>query len=151
MQQFQRLQAHDQSQELEPSGDISPDNRWVSFTARIQPNRGRISIAPVDGPKPVPESAWITIAEAGVGDWAGWSPDGKTLYFPSQRDGHDCLWGQRIEASSHRPVGEPFAAQHLHGRVSYQQWGWSAAGGRIGLVLNENAGNIWMMSHSAAR
>src|ERR1035437_8834834 len=61
-------------------GRFSPDNRWVSFTARIQPNRGRIAIAPVDGLKLVPESTWITIAEAGGDDWAEWSPDGKTLY-----------------------------------------------------------------------
>ena len=86
-----------------------------------------------DGPKPVPESAWITIAEAGADDWANWSPDGKTMYFTSRRDGHNCLWGQRIEASSRRLAGEPFAVQHFHGRVSFQQQGgWSAAGGRIG-------------------
>jgi len=132
-------------------GRFSPDNHWVSFTARIEPNHGRIAIAPVDGPKPVPESAWIMIAEAGAEDWANWSPDGKTLYFTSPRDGHYCLWGQRIEAISHRPVGEPFAVQHLHGRVSYQQGGWSAAAGRIGLLLVENAGNIWEMSRSGAR
>jgi Tol biopolymer transport system component len=130
---------------------FSPDNRWVSFTARIQPNRGRIAIAPVDGPKPVPESAWITIAEARADDWANWSPDGKTLYFTSGRDGNNCLWGQRIEASSRRPVGEAFAVQHLHGRVSYLHGGWSAAGGRIGLALSETTGNVWMMSRSGAR
>ena len=125
---------------------FSPDNRWVSFTVRFQPNRGRIVVAPVDGPNPVPESAWITIAEAGPEDWANWSPDGKTLYFTSARDGHYCLWGQRIDATSRHPVGEPFAVLHLHGRVSYRQGGWSAAGGRIGLVLVEATGNIWMMS-----
>ena len=132
-------------------GRFSPDNRWVSFTARIRPNRARIAIAPVDGPKPVPESAWITIAEAAGDDWANWSPDGKTLYFTSPRDGHNCLWGQRIDASSHRPVGEAFAVQHLHGRVSFDHFGWSAAGGRIGLALVEATGNIWMMSRSGAR
>jgi len=132
-------------------GRFSPDNRWVSFTARTQPNRGRIAIAPVDGPKPVPESAWITIAETGSDDWANWSPDGKTLYFTSPRDGNNCLWGQRIEADSHRPVGEVFAVQHLHGRVSFAHLGWSAAGGRIGLALAEDTGNIWMMSRSGAR
>jgi Tol biopolymer transport system component len=125
---------------------FSPDNRWVSFTARIQPNRGRITVAPVDGPQPVPESAWITIAEGGPEDWANWSPDGKTLYFTSARDGHYCLWGQRIDATSRRPVGDPFAVLHLHGRVSYRQGGWSAAGGRIALQLVEATGNIWMMS-----
>ena len=71
---------------------FSPDNRWISFTARIEPDRGRIFIAPSDGPKPVPESAWIAIADGGPEDWANWSPDGKTLYFTSARDGHNCLW-----------------------------------------------------------
>ncbi len=133
-------------------GRFSPDNRWVSFTFRTEPNRGRIMIAPIDGPKPVPESAWIMIAEVGANDWANWSPDGHTLYFPSPRDGHNCLWGQRIEASSHHPVGDPFAVQHLHGRLSYAPgYGWSAAGGRIAMLLVEQTGNIWMMSRSGAR
>ena len=78
---------------------------------------------------------------------AGWEDP----YFTSWRDGHNCLWGQRIEVTSHRPVGEAFAVQHFHGRVAYQQRGWSAAGGRIGLVLVESTGNIWMMSRSDAR
>ena len=130
---------------------FSPDNRWVSFTARIQPNRSMIMIAPIDGPKPVPESAWIKIAEVSIVDWANWSPDGKTLYFTSARDGHTCLWAQRIDAIYHRPVGESFAMQHFHGRAAYQQGGWSAAGGRIAVVLNEETGNIWMMSRPGAR
>ncbi len=130
---------------------FSPDNRWVSFTARIEPNRGRIMIAPVDGPKPVPESAWIKIAEVGAADRANWSPDGKTLYFMSARDGHSCLWGQRIDADTHRPKGEAFAAQHLHGRVAYDRDGWSAAGGRIAMVLDEGAGSIWMISRPGGR
>ena len=132
-------------------GRFSPDNRWVSFTARIQPNRGRIAIAPVAGPKPIPESAWITIAETGADDYAIWSPDGKTLYFTTPRDGHSCLWGQRIEAISHQPAGEVFAVQHLHGRLSFGHGGWSLAGDRIGLALVEVFGNIWMMSRADAR
>jgi Tol biopolymer transport system component/predicted Ser/Thr protein kinase len=132
-------------------GRFSPDNRWISFTARTQPIRARIAIAPLDGEKPVPESAWIRIAEAGAADWANWSPDGKTLYFTSPRDGHTCLWGQRLEAASHRPVGAVFAVQHFHGNASIQQGGWAAAGGRIVMVLREHTGNIWMMSRSGAR
>jgi Tol biopolymer transport system component len=132
-------------------GRFSPDNRWVSFTARIEPNRSEIAIAPIDGPKPVPESAWIRIAEEGAEDWAGWSPDGKKLYFTSARDGHTCLWARRIAADSHRPEGEAFAVQHLHGRATYRRGGWSAAGGRIAMVLNEDTGSIWMMSRSGAR
>jgi Tol biopolymer transport system component len=129
-------------------GRFSPDNLWVSFTVRTEPNRGHISIARVDGPKPIPESAWITIAPSEAQDWANWSPDGKSLYFTSSRDGHRCLWGQRLDATSHRPLGDPFLVQHLHGRLSYQNDGWSAGGGRIGLVLDEVVGNIWMMSRA---
>ena len=131
-------------------GHFSPDNRWVSFSARTQPNHAQIMIAPIDGPTPVPEQAWIKIAEGRGEDWADWSPDGKTLYFTSQRDGHFCLWGQRLEATSHRIVGEPFGVQHFHGSASYQQGGWSVESGRVAVVLAENAGNIWMMSRPAS-
>lgn len=132
-------------------GRFSPDNRWVTFTARIQPGHAQIMIAPAGGPKPIPESAWIQIADVRDEDWANWSPDGQTLYFTSARDGHTCLWAQRLDASSHRPVGEAFAVQHFHGRASYHQNGWSAAAGRIVVVLNERTGSIWMMSRSRAR
>ncbi len=97
-------------------GRFSPDNRWVSFTVRTEPNRGYIAIAPVDGPKPLPESAWIKITPSEAQDWANWSPDGKTLYFTSRSDGHSCLWGQRLEASSHRPLAE--AGQDRYTRIT---------------------------------
>jgi Tol biopolymer transport system component len=131
-------------------GRFSPDDRWVSFTVRTQPNRGRLFIAPLNGSRPIPESAWIFISEETPGDWANWSPDGKTLYFSSTRDGHSCLWGQRLEALSRRPIGEPFATLHLHGRVYYRpgsMWGgWSVGSGRIAMLLAEDSGNIWMLS-----
>jgi Tol biopolymer transport system component len=125
---------------------FSPDNRWVSFTARFEPNRGWIMIAPVGGPKPVPENEWIKVAEEGAEDRASWSADGKTLYFSSARDGHSCLWGQKIDARSHHPEGEAFAVEHLHGRASFEPEAWSAAGGKLAMVLNEKTGSIWMMS-----
>jgi eukaryotic-like serine/threonine-protein kinase len=132
-------------------GRFSPDNRWVSFTVRTAPNRANLMIAPTDGPKPVPERDWIPVAVVGPEDWANWSPDGKTLYFSSNTDGHECFWGQRLAIGSHRPVGAPFPVQHFHGRLSYQFGGWSAAAGQIGFVLAEETGNIWKMSRSNAQ
>jgi WD40 repeat protein len=129
-------------------GRFSTDNRWVSFTERTGPNRAWVSIAPVDGAKPIPESAWVRISEEGPEDWANWSPDGKTLYFTSERDGHYCLWGQRLDERPRRPVGQPFPAEHFHGPAFYDRGGWSAAGGRIAMALREDAGNIWVMSRN---
>ena len=125
---------------------FSPDNRWVSFTARIDSNRGRIAIAPIDASRPVPESAWITIQDVEAEDYANWSPDGKTLYFTSAIDGHKCLWGQRLDSSSRRPAGPVSPVQHIHG-LDFRNGGWSAGGGRIALALVETTGNIWMLSH----
>ncbi len=70
----------------------------------------------------------------------------RTLYFASARDGHTCLWAQRIAAVSHIPVGEALAVIHLHGRATYRQDGWSAKGGKIAMVLVDGTENIWMMS-----
>jgi len=123
-------------------GHFSPDGRWASFTERLAPNRSRILIARIGGPTPVPESAWIFIADDGPEDWATWSPDGKTLYFTSDRDGHSCLWGQRLDGVSHRPTGAAFAVQHLHGRMSYQRGGWSSSPGAFAMVLLEDRGSI---------
>jgi eukaryotic-like serine/threonine-protein kinase len=134
-------------------GRFSPDNRWISFTVRTSPTRARVAIAPFDGPRPIPESSWITIADVWPEDWADWSPDGRTLYFPSERDGHRCLWGQRVDGVGH-PAGEPFAAWHFHGREWYAyccEDGWSAAAGRIAIALKQDTGNIWLMNHRSTR
>ncbi len=129
----------------------SPDNRWVSFTSRSLSNYSTIMAASISGARPVPESHWIQIADAGPEDWANWSPDGRTLYFTSARDGHSCLWGQRLDPASRQPAGDAFAAFHLHGSAKYQQGGWSAAGDRIVMVLTTDSGNVWLLSRSRSR
>ena len=129
-------------------GRLSPDGRWISFTARVKPNKAMIAVAPLNGIYPIPESAWIKIADEEPEDRAAWSPDGKMLYFTSQRDGHKCLYAQRIDGISRRPVGEPFAVQHFHGRLSYEDGGWAVANGKIIFGLVDGRENVWMMSRA---
>jgi Tol biopolymer transport system component/DNA-binding winged helix-turn-helix (wHTH) protein len=128
-------------------GRFSPDNRWVSFTVRRPNNRSWITVAPLEGrPKPIAEGAWTKISEEGPEDRANWSSDGRTLYFTSGRDGWLCLWGQRIDRATGRPVGEAFPAHHFHQGALLQQLGWSLQGGRLAVTLMENTGNLWLMT-----
>jgi Tol biopolymer transport system component len=135
-------------------GRFSPDNHWVSFTVRVKPNRAWIVIAPLNSygaaPRTILVSSWIKISEEdAVEDSAVWSPDGKSLYFTSSRDGHICIWRQRLDPNSHQPSGEALAVQHFHERPMDPSRVWSAAGGRIAVTLMENSGNVWLMSRSA--
>ena len=130
---------------------FSPDNRWISFTERVDSEHAWIDVAPVKGMERIAESAWIRITQESLEDWANWSSDGNTLYFTSTRDGHTCLWAQRLDPETHKPAGDAFPLQHLHARLSYQQGGWSAGGGRVAMVLREDTGNIWMMSPPRSR
>ena len=128
---------------------FSPDNQWVSFTVRTAPSSARIVIAPYRNGRGSQEADWITIANVTSGDWANWSPDGKTLYFTSPRDGHYCLWGQRLDSATHRPSGEPFALLHLHSHARYlPNSGWSLSNHSLVVVLNDDSGTVWMTSRS---
>lgn len=129
-------------------GRFSPEDRWVAFTERVQPDRARIMIAPTNGPVPIPQSAWIKIADVSGDDFANWSPDGKLLYFTSRRDGFGCLWAQRLNGVSGQPVGEPFPVQHFHGRLLFDHETWSVAKDRIVMALAQAKGDVWVMSRS---
>lgn len=126
---------------------FSPDNQWISFTARTTSHSAQLIIAPYHDGKGSREADWIKIADVTAEDWANWSPDGKTLYFTSPRDDHYCLWGQRLDPATHRPAGEPFSLLHLHSHFRYlPNNGWSISDHSVALVLNDDTGTIWMTS-----
>jgi hypothetical protein len=97
------------------------------------------------------ESEWIEIApSASLENKPRWAPDGSILYFTSDRDEYNCVWGQRLDRLTKRPLGEPFAVVHLHGTVrSYANLGApkleiSVAQRRMFLHMEEIRSNIWM-------
>ncbi len=128
---------------------FSPDDRWVSFNA-TEPGRSRIFIAPVRDQVAVPEQEWITVADTGWDDKPRWSPDGKTLYFVSERDGFRCIWAQRLD-SRKRPLGAAIAMFHAHERkrslsgVSAGDLSISVARDKIVFNMSERTGNLWLM------
>jgi hypothetical protein len=105
------------------------------------------------GETPAPEESWIPITDGkGLDREAAWSPDGNLLYFLSDRDGFRCIWAQRLQPATKRPVGEPSAVLHFHhARRSLRAVGnnvgaigLSVAKGRLVFALGDVTGNIWL-------
>ncbi len=125
---------------------VSPDGARVAFITASPAGDALLYVAPV-GPQPPPENSWIKIAEddrfLANPDW---SPEGKLLYYVSGRDGHACLWAQRISRDG-KPQGEPFAAFHSHSLPALYQSGgaYGLTRDRLYLGLGDVKGNIWTL------
>jgi hypothetical protein len=78
-----------------------------------------------------------------------WSSDGGLLYYLSDRDGHTCVWAQRLDPATKRPLGAPFSVYHLH-RPETSAAGWGRimflVGARDKLILPiwKMTSNLWM-------
>ena len=68
------------------------------------------------GERQIPESEWIAVTDGEhVDEENAWSPDGKMLYFVSERDGLGrCLWAQPLDPVTKQPDGELLAVLHSH-------------------------------------
>ena len=149
-----RLAAHETANAFDVR--FSPDDAWITFTLNFGSFRRRIVVAPFRGPVPIPEPEWVTVIDSETLDrQAAWSADGKALYFQSERDGFRCLWSQRLDPATQRPLGSPLPVQHFHG-VQHSMTtaiadpgsiSISVARNRIVFSLGERAGNIWMTSY----
>jgi len=132
-------------------GHFSPDERWVTFHAD-DPRRGtRVFIAPFRNAVEVPETEWIAVRDGRAFDDAPrWSPDGDLLYYFSDQDGSRCIWAQPLEPATKKPVGPPFAVQHLHSRqhsvagVGVNRLDLFVVQDKIVFTMGEMRGNIWM-------
>ena len=94
--------------------DLSWDDRWLALSSARPDGASGIHIVPVSDPPPPPDE-WVEIADgtATVGS-PRWSPDGRLLYYMSDRDGFNCVWARPLDPVTKRPAGEPFPVLHAH-------------------------------------
>jgi Tol biopolymer transport system component len=136
------------------SSRFSPDGKWVAFHAlRNATNSAQIWIAPTGPEAPAPESTWIPVTDgARLERDPAWSPDGRFLYFVSERDGFRCMWVRPLDPLGKQPSGAAFAVRHFHSaRFSLRQvgnrgflTGLSAGKGALVFSLGELTGNVWL-------
>jgi Tol biopolymer transport system component len=128
-------------------GRYSPDGRWVLFNAQSQ-KQGGISIL---GVVPAAGGKWIPLTEPTVwADKARWAPDGKAIYFISNRDSAFFdVFGIEFDPAKGATVGKEYRVTQYDnpGRVIS-----SAAGSELGvsstrivLPIIESSGSIWVL------
>jgi len=128
----------------------SPDARWITFNA-IQVAEAGVSTIYV---LPASGGEWRRITEGKYWDDIPlWSPDGRTIYFVSDRSGFFNVWGIRFDPTSGKPVGEAFRVtafespgQMMSPRL-VQLIGISLAADRLVLPITEMSGSIWILEN----
>src|SRR5262249_23159084 len=128
---------------------FSPDQKWISFIAAKATEAGisTIYVVPASG------GEWRRITEAKYfDDKPRWSPDGKRLYFVSNRTGFFNVWGIGFDPATGEPRGEPFRvtnfespAQMVLPEVAVMEM--ALASDRIVLPIMEVSGGIWILEN----
>ena len=126
---------------------FSPDQRWVTFLAHD------LSYEPTSTVYVVPSTggSWRAITE-GVwfDDKPRWGPDGRVLYFVSNRAGIANVWGRHFDSATGTPVGEPFPVTSFRS-AQFQltprtvQMDIAITATQLLLPISESRSDIWML------
>jgi Tol biopolymer transport system component len=139
---------------------LSPDRRLLCFTVVTGAAMRRTYLVRFPENGQIPEEEWKPLTGGAPMDERQpvWAPDGRLLYFLSERDGFRCIWAVRFDPASSKAIGEPFPAHHLHQyRHSLLDFGdvadigLSVAGKTILLAVRDIQANIWLAERRPAQ
>ena len=125
---------------------FSPNQRWIAFTA-TSPGLSAIYMVSSEG------GQWTAVTEGTYwDDKPRWSPDGRTLYFVSNRSGFLNVWGRRFDPVTGKPSGDPFRVTNLENpseRVSspVNTMELAIAPNQMVLPIVEASGSVWVLEN----
>ncbi len=131
---------------------FSPDGRWVVFHGHSSATARQVFAAGFRGAEQIHEKDWIAVTDGTALDReVAWSPDGRLVYFLSERDGFRCVWARRVDAETRRPAGAPFPLFHIHNAARSLSnvtdtgaIGFQVVGDRLVFLMGEVTANLWM-------
>jgi Tol biopolymer transport system component len=117
-------------------GGYSPDGRWLAFHQQTSLGGDRryvdVWLMPAGGGRALKQTE-----HGGIDAQPVWAPDGRALYFVSDRTGDQNVWKLGIEPATGSAVGEPQQVTFFtDGRVMHPRL--FAAGRRMALLLSHN-------------
>jgi Tol biopolymer transport system component/DNA-binding winged helix-turn-helix (wHTH) protein len=128
---------------------FSPDQRWISFLAHdlSHESTSTVYVTAVAGGawRPMTEGVWFD-------DKPHWGPDGRVLYFVSNRTGIANVWGRRFDGTTGTAVGEPFSVTSFRS-AQFQltprtaQMDIVITATHLLLPMTESRSDIWMLDH----
>jgi Tol biopolymer transport system component len=125
---------------------FSPNQKWIAFNA-TSPGLSAIYVVSSDG------GQWTPVSEGTFwDDKPRWSPDGRTLYFVSNRSGFLNVWGRRFDPATGKPSGDPFRVTNLENpseRVSSPvgTMELAIAPNQLILPIVEASGSVWVLEN----
>ncbi|HEX6463887.1 MAG TPA: hypothetical protein VFZ98_05520, partial [Vicinamibacterales bacterium] len=128
---------------------FSPDQRWISFIAvdRADARVSRVYVVPAAG------GAWRAVTTGlWYDDKPHWSPDSRTLYFLSDRNGLFNLWARHFDPETGQALGEPFQVtsfasprQTISNELARTQIAVTPS--HLVLPITESTAELWMLEH----
>ena len=130
-------------------GRFSPDGRWISFNAfnATDPSVSTVYAISASG------GEWIKLTEGRYwDDKPRWSPDGKAIYFVSNRTGFFNVWRVRFDPASGKPLDQPTRVTDFESTTqmiipNIIQLEMALTSDRIILPMMETSGSIWVLEN----
>jgi Tol biopolymer transport system component len=128
---------------------LSPDGKWIAWHAGEPDGRAAIRVDPAESSRGGGQET-VTVAEAGyIMGAPAWSPNGRYLYYLSEKNGRCALFVRELDPRTKRPVAEERQVfippeGRLMMNLPKGNFAISAAKDRIIFTATEVSGNIFL-------